>query len=256
MTVELYFFQPLGTNSGRVYLALLEKGVDFVEHELSGRDFEHLRPGYLAINPKGQVPTLVHDGVALPEGMLINEYVDEAFAGPPLRPADPEARWRMRVWSRYAENDLGRCLMMINWNRVVPGFAGERSPEEMKAFLDKAVPDPDRRRAWLSAFEQRTDPARLEESHRRVRAGAAKVEAHLRGHRWLAGETFSLADIDLFCFCGFMTSWMPEMVNEAATPAWIEWHGRMAERPMVKEMRARTKMNSARPSAAPLRQEA
>ena len=31
MSVELYFFQPLGTNSGRVYQALLEKGVDFIE---------------------------------------------------------------------------------------------------------------------------------------------------------------------------------------------------------------------------------
>ncbi len=46
MTVELYYFQPLGTNSGRVYLALLEKGVPFVKHELSGRDFEHLKPEY------------------------------------------------------------------------------------------------------------------------------------------------------------------------------------------------------------------
>jgi len=256
VTVDLYYFQPLGTNSGRVYLALLEKGVPFVEHELSGRDFEHLKPAYLAINPKGQVPTLVHDGVALPEGMLINEYIDETFDGPALRPDSAEERWRMRVWSRYAENDLGRCLMMINWNRVVPSFAGDRTPEEMKAFLEKTVPDPDRRRSWLSAFEQRTDPAAIEESHRRTRAGAHKVDAHLREHRWMAGTSFSLADIDLFCFCGFMTSWMPEIVNEADTPAWVEWYNRVAERPAVKEMRARTKMTFARPGAQPLKAEA
>ena len=59
MAVELYFFQPLGTNSGRVYLTLLEKGVDFIERELKGTEFEHLKPAYLAVNPKGQVPTLV-----------------------------------------------------------------------------------------------------------------------------------------------------------------------------------------------------
>ncbi len=34
--------------------------------------------------------------------------------------------------------------MMINWNRVVPSFAGDRSPEEMKSFLEARVPDPDR----------------------------------------------------------------------------------------------------------------
>ena len=39
MSVELYYFQPLGTNSGRVYLTLLEKGVSFVERELQGQQF-------------------------------------------------------------------------------------------------------------------------------------------------------------------------------------------------------------------------
>ena len=121
MTVELYYFQPLGTNSGRVYQALLEKEVEFVERELKGTEFEHLKPAYLKVNPKGQVPTLVHDGRPLPEGMIANEYIDEAFEGPPLRPSDLRERWRMRVWQRYAENDLGRALMMINWNRIVPG---------------------------------------------------------------------------------------------------------------------------------------
>ena len=76
MSVELYFFQPLGTNSGRVYLALLEKGVGFTRRELNGREFDHLQPEYLAINPKGQVPTLVRDGRPFPEGMIANEYID------------------------------------------------------------------------------------------------------------------------------------------------------------------------------------
>jgi len=240
MTVELYFFQPLGTNSGRVYLALLEKGVDFVERELNGRDFEHLKPDYLAVNPKGQVPTLVHDGRVLTEGMLINEYIDEAFDGPPLRLADLQERWRMRLWCRYAENDLGRSLMMINWHRVVPSFIGDRSLDEVKKILE-TVPDPDRRRSWLAAFQQSTPPEELEESHRRAREGATKVEDHLAIHRWVAGRSFSLGDIDLLNFCGFMASWMPDLVNAQRTPATIDWLGRMEERPAVKEMRARSK---------------
>jgi len=242
MAVELYFFQPLGTNSGRVFLALLEKGVPFVEHELSGRNFEHLKPDYLKINPKGQVPALVHDGRVLTEGMAINEYVDEAFDGPPLRPSDPVERWRMRLWSRYAENDLGRCLMMVNWNRVVPGFAGGRSAEEMKRLL-ATVPDPDRRRSWLRAFEQKTPPEQIDESHRRIREGAEKVETHLRGSPWFAGRSHSLADVDFLNFCGFMARWMPEVMNERDTPATIEWLARMEERPALKDMRARTRFD-------------
>jgi len=191
------------------------------------------------VNPKGQVPTLVHDGQALTEGMLINEYLDEAFEGPPLRPADPRERWRMRLWCRYAENDLGRALMMINWNRIVPTFIGNRTFEEIEAILT-TVPDPDRRRSWRAAYRQTTPHEELEESYRRARAGAAKVERHLANHAWVAGRSHSLADIDLLNFCGFMANWMPELVSEKDTPATIAWLAKMNERPAVKTMRARS----------------
>ena len=247
MTVELYYFQPLGTNSGRVYQALLEKGVDFVEHELKGPEFEHLKPAYLAVNPKGQVPTLVHDGHVLPEGMIANEYIDETFEGPPLRPTDPLERWRMRVWCRYAENDLGRALMMINWNRIVPTFVGDRTLDEVKAIL-QSVPDADRRRSWLAAYQQTTPPEKIEESHRRAKEGARRMEAHLQEFPWVAGSVFSLGDIDLMNFCGFMAMWMPELVNEQDTPATSAWLAKMGERPAVKAMRAKTNRNFTRPA--------
>ena len=250
MTVELYYFQPLGTNSGRVFQALLEKGVDFVPREISGRDFEHLKPAYLKVNPKGQVPTLVHDGVSITEGAIANEYIDETFEGPSLRPADPRERWRMRVWSRWAENDLGRCLMMINWNRVVPTFVGERTEEEVIKVLE-TVPDPDRRRSWLAAYRQVTPPEIMEESHRRAREGAKRVDAHLKRHPWVAGESFSLGDIDLNNFCGFMAMWMPELVNETDTPHFVEWRTKMEERASTKQMRARSNFSlSSRGGAA------
>ncbi len=249
MAVELYFFQPLGTNSGRVFLTLLEKGVEFVEHELAGRDFEHLKPAYLAVNPKGQVPTLVHDGRVLTEGMNINEYIDEAFEGPALRPADPVERWRMRVWCRYADTDLGRSLMMINWNRIMPTFVGNRPMEEVEKIME-TVPDPDRRRSWLSAYKQITPPEQIEESRRRAGEGAQRVEANLRARTWVAGSSFSLADIDLMNFCGFMSAWMPELVNDQDTPATIAWQARMAERPTVKAMRAHTSRNFTMPPTA------
>ena len=238
MTVELYFFQPLGTNSGRVYLTLCEKGVPFVEHTLSGRDFEHLKPDYLKINPRGQVPALVHDGTALAEGMCINEYIDETFDGPPLRPVDPAERHRMRVWCRYAENDLGRSLMMINWNRIMPTFIGARDMKEVDEILAK-VPDLDRRRSWKSAFEQKTPAHIIEESHRRSREGVMRIEKHLEKYPWIAGSSYSLADIDFINFCGMiLMMWMPEIANEKDSPAFIDWIKRINERPAMQKMRA------------------
>ena len=245
MTVELYYFQPLGTNSGRVYLTLLEKGVPFIGHHLSGRDFEHLKPEYLKINPRGQVPAMVHDGVALHEGMTMNEYIDEAFEGPPLRPANLIERERMRVWCRWSENDLGRCLMMINWNRIMPTFIGARDMKEVDEILAK-VPDPDRRRSWKSAFEQKTPPEMIEESHRRTREAIKRIEAQLSKTPYFAGQTYSLADIDFLNFCGgILMMWMPDLVNEKATPAFWDWNQRVAARPAVIKMReARTGMTT------------
>lgn len=249
MSTELYFFQPLGTNSGRVFLALLEKGVDFVERELNGREFEHLKPAYLAINPRGQVPALVHDGRALAEGAAICEYIDEAFDGPALRPREPRERWCMRWWCRFIELNLGRALMMIHWNRIVPAFVGVRTREEVEGIIAR-VPDPDRRRAWRRAYLQATPPAELEESHRRVREGARRIEAALARSPWVAGTSFSLADIDLLSFYAFIARWSPDIVNEGTTPRTMAWIGRMEDRAAVRTLRARTRMPPNAPAAA------
>ena len=247
MAIELYFFQPLGTNSGRVFLALLEKGVPFIERELKGLAFEHLQPEYLAINPRGQVPALVHDGDPLTEGAPICEYIDEAFAGPPLRPTDLNERCNMRRWSRYLDVDLGRAVMMIHWNRIVPAFFGERSREEVESIIAR-VPDVERRRAWRRAYLQETSPEELAESRARIEVGAVRIEAALARNPWLAGHSFSLADIDLLNFYAFLAKWSPEIVNERATPRTIDWIGRMEERPAVRELRARSRMPQ-RPAA-------
>jgi GSH-dependent disulfide-bond oxidoreductase len=249
MSTELYFFQPLGTNSGRVFLALLEKGVEFTERELNGREFDHLEPEYLAINPRGQVPTLVHEGRALIEGAAICEYIDEAFAGPPLRPAELRARWSMRRWCRYIENDVGRALMMIHWNRIVPAFVGARTPEEFERILAR-VPDADRRRAWRRAYLQETPPEELEESRRRLHEGSRRIEAALSHGAWLAGGSYSLADIDLLNFFAFVSRWSPEIVNDGTTPHTMAWIARMEERPAVRALRARTRLPQLPPATS------
>lgn len=75
-------------------LALAEKGViyDRVEVNPFAPD---VPASYLILHPFGRVPTLVHDGFALYETGAITRYIDRAFAGPALQPADPRALARM-----------------------------------------------------------------------------------------------------------------------------------------------------------------
>ena len=83
----------------RVRIALNLKGVKPDE-----RTFVHLRMGnqraqdYLALNPHGLVPALtLDDGHVLTQSIAIVEYLDEAYPEPPLLPADPVARARVRA---------------------------------------------------------------------------------------------------------------------------------------------------------------
>jgi glutathione S-transferase len=84
--LELYH-AGLTQASVKVRLTLKEKGLAYKSHLLNIPDGEHLTPQYLAINPDGQVPALVHDGVVITETTVINEYLEDAFPEPRLRPA-------------------------------------------------------------------------------------------------------------------------------------------------------------------------
>lgn len=84
----------------RVRIALNLKGVK-VDHA-----FRHLRKGeqraadYLAMNPQGLVPTLeLDDGAMLTQSLAILEWLDETYPAPPLLPADPLKRARVRAFA-------------------------------------------------------------------------------------------------------------------------------------------------------------
>jgi len=83
----------------RVRIALNLKGIAPAE-----RTHVHLRMGsqraqdYLALNPQGLVPALaLDDGSVLTQSLAIIEYLDETQREPPLLPADPVARARVRA---------------------------------------------------------------------------------------------------------------------------------------------------------------
>jgi Glutathione S-transferase, N-terminal domain len=100
--LELYN-APVSTCSQRVRMALSEKGLDWTDRRVSLRDGEQVQPAYLAINPNGVVPTLVHDGNVVGDSSVILEYLEDVFPQNPLRPANPLALARMRMWRQYID---------------------------------------------------------------------------------------------------------------------------------------------------------
>jgi glutathione S-transferase/GST-like protein len=79
--IELYHFWS-SVCSVRCRMALEEKGVKWTSRYIDLFKFDQLKPDYLAINPDGMVPTLVHDGAPVRESTIINEYIDARSQAP------------------------------------------------------------------------------------------------------------------------------------------------------------------------------
>src|SRR5215470_7138916 len=148
--LELYH-AGLTQASVKVRLTLKEKGIPYVSHLLHIPEGEHLTPEYLAINPDGQVPALVHDGVVITETSVINEYLDDAFPDPPLRPARPLERARMRRWSQIVDEHLFHAIATIGWAFGIGPILRERGREELEKSLAR-ISLHSKRQKWLKAF--------------------------------------------------------------------------------------------------------
>ena len=118
--LTLYHFDR-STAAQKVRLSLAEKGLKWksriIDPSLDAR--EQHDPEYLRLNPRGVVPTLIHDGKAIRESQVIVEYLEDVFSTPSLRPADPFQRAQMRIWTKLIDEHLhvdsrtiGQCVAM------------------------------------------------------------------------------------------------------------------------------------------------
>ena len=241
--LTLYHWEP-NANSGKPILAMEEKGLDFESHYLDLLNFDQHSPDYLKINPMGTIPALVHDGLMLNESTAIMEYVDAAFDGPSLRPADPVERWRMRWWMKFCDEYYAPSASMMGWNAFIGPSVRSRDPDELKRKID-AIPLPERRIAWSKAIYGTFSKEELDESNRRVAFAARLFEENLSRHAWLAGDAFSLADINAFNLVYFMPANPNGVVGPGKTPHTMEWLYKMYERPAAKRAWSRGKTMTA-----------
>jgi glutathione S-transferase/GST-like protein len=230
--ITLYHWEP-NANSGKPMLALKEKGVEFESHYLDLLAFDQHSPEYLKINPAGTIPAMVHDGRVLTESTAIMEYVDETFTGPALRPDDPVERWRMRWWMRFFDQYMGPSLSMIGWSVFVGPSVRDRDPEALKAAIER-IPLKERRIAWSKAIYNSFSEEELAESRRRIAVGTKALEDALTQRPWVAGNTYSLADINGFNLGYALPLAQPQICNDEQTPHIMAWLRRIYARPAAK----------------------
>lgn len=95
--MKLYNYFRSST-SFRVRIALNLKGLDYEYLPVHLRKGEQRDDGFLALNPQGLVPALeLESGEVIAQSLAILDYLDEVYPEPPLLPADPLGRARVRA---------------------------------------------------------------------------------------------------------------------------------------------------------------
>jgi len=125
----------------RVRAVLLEKGLAWTTRLVDLTRMEQKRPEYLALNPNGVVPTLVHGDRVLYESNVITEYLDDVFPDPPLYPRDPWARAQAKIWQAF-ELAMARDFRPLMYARVIGPYDRLRPRDEVLADARRSTDDP------------------------------------------------------------------------------------------------------------------
>ena len=201
------------TCSRKARLCLKEKGLAYTSHFLNLRGFEQHTPAYLKLNPNGVVPTLIDDGEAVVNSMLINEYLDEKYdQHTRLRPNNPLDKARMRVWTKLA-SDHGLSGVVP---RVWPSFKAytdKLNPNELKEKLGR-IPLTERQERWAKVARGGFGEQDLDAGRKAASLILTRMEAGLGKGPWLMGEQYTLADIDLIPFVDRFAEFYPDMLND------------------------------------------
>jgi glutathione S-transferase len=114
---------------------------------------EQYDPKYLKLNPKGVVPTLVHDGKPVIESTLICEYIDETFfEAPQLIPFDPWLQTRIRLWSKLVDEGLHDGVTELSFSAMFRERM-KNMPPEIREKRFRNVGDPRRTDRFKSTYE-------------------------------------------------------------------------------------------------------
>jgi len=152
----------------RVLLALAIKQASYNSHLIEFSKGDHKTPQYLALNPRGKVPTLKDGDYVLGESLAIVVYLDRKFPEPPL--FGRSAAESGRIWQSisgalyYMEQPARRVVGPILFGKI----------DEKRDDIQAAIKE--------------------------VHDELARLEATLGAHAWLAGETISAADVVAYPF--------------------------------------------------------
>jgi len=194
------YHNPLSTNSRRVWIALLEKEIEFelVPLKLNGDQFQ---PDFLAISPFHHVPVLADGDFHLIETLAILDYLEAKYPAIALLPQDAK------------DLAIARMVQMVTVNELTPA---------MSPFVRQT-------------FGGAGDAEKLEKGRQQVAAVLQFFEELLGDKAFFGSSAITLADV----VAGVSVPWLPELgVSLDNYPKLQAWSERLNSRPSWQQTQA------------------
>jgi glutathione S-transferase len=199
----------MAPNPRRVRMFLAEKGIMVPSEEVDIQAGANLQPAYLAVNPRGVVPTLVlDDGTVLDESVAICRYFEALHPEPNLFGRDALEEAQIERWQRRMEFE-GMFNIAAAFRDSMPAYADRGSP-------GSGPPTPQ-------------IPALAERGRLLAQEWMTALDARLSESAHVAGERFTIADITAF-ICVDFAKWVGLRAGDGH-PALKDWYAKVKARP-------------------------
>ncbi|MBA2400420.1 MAG: glutathione S-transferase N-terminal domain-containing protein [Bradyrhizobium sp.] len=195
------YYAP-GTVALASHITLVESGADYTTERIDFKTNQQNSPEYLAINPKGRVPSLVTDRGILTETPAMLIYIAQSFPKAKLAPfEDAYAFAQAQSFNSY----LCSTVHINHAHRM----RGARWATEESSFADmkRKVPQS-------------------------VGAAFGLIERDMLKGPWVMGDTYTICDPYLFTLAGWLEG---DSVDIATLPKVAGHRKRMADRPAVQQ---------------------
>ena len=191
--MSLVFYYAPFSSAATVHWALEELGVPYEKVKIDLRKGDGQKPEYLALNPNGKVPLIVHDGTPIYESIAIIAYLGETFGVEKgLFPSPGPRRGEALQWLAWANVTLGEAQWRYQRNtneRIPKEQHNEKAAEAAKADVDKLL---------------------------------GILDHALQGKTFLVGESFSLVDMHLSGYVGYLGMIGFDVAKWPTIGAWLK----------------------------------
>jgi len=184
--IQLYGHELSG-NSYKVKLLLSLLGVEFEWIKVDLLKGEHKQPPFLALNPFGQVPTLVDGATVLSDAQAILTYLARQYGGDRWLPLEPVA-----------------LAQVVRWLSTTAGEV-RQGPESARLY---------------HLFNAKTID--LDRANQKAEFILSQLDRHLSDRQWLELDRPTIADVAVFPYVALAPDGQIDLAPYPHVLAWID----------------------------------